>query len=220
MKDEGLDKGLIQQFETSDKRKGNKYGFRKMFWKYLGEKLNVPFYDACCATANGSSEDLQILPLRYNSTDGVLERFNGTAWIEVSPSELTLDVLNASSENYITSAPLVMNRTGVTVDVTAVVTADQLTGGLFTSTSAAAVSLTLPTATLAATALGAARGTTFDFIVDNGVGADTVTVVAGSGMTASSALTGGTTLTVATGVVGQFRLYFQSGTTAKLSRIA
>jgi len=45
MKDEGLDRGLVQKFETSDRRsKDHFYGFRKMFWKYLN-KLNVPFFD-------------------------------------------------------------------------------------------------------------------------------------------------------------------------------
>ena len=48
MKDEGIDKGLVQKFDTSDRMgKGHYYGFRKMFWKYLN-KLNVGFYDPCC----------------------------------------------------------------------------------------------------------------------------------------------------------------------------
>lgn len=52
MKDEGLDRGLVQKFDTSDKRtKDHFYGFRKMFWKYLN-KLNVPFYDPCCPEAS------------------------------------------------------------------------------------------------------------------------------------------------------------------------
>src|SRR5690349_14355821 len=52
MKDEGILKGYVKQFETSDRNNGGVfYGFRKMFWKYL-TKLNVPFYDPCCAEAS------------------------------------------------------------------------------------------------------------------------------------------------------------------------
>lgn len=52
MKDKGLNRGLVQQFDTSDKRqKGAFYGFRKMFWEYLN-KLNVGFYDPCCPEAS------------------------------------------------------------------------------------------------------------------------------------------------------------------------
>lgn len=52
MRDYGLNKGLVQQFDTSDRRaKGAFYGFRKMFWHYLN-KLGVPFYDPCCPEAS------------------------------------------------------------------------------------------------------------------------------------------------------------------------
>ncbi len=52
MKDYGINKGLIQEFQTSDRRsKGAFYGFRKMFWHYLNI-LGVPFYDPCCPTAS------------------------------------------------------------------------------------------------------------------------------------------------------------------------
>lgn len=105
-------------------------------------------------------------------------------------------------------------------DTTGLAIATEIVGGVITSTSAAAVSLTLPTVAAIVAATSATRGTVIDFSVDNGVGANTVTVIVGTGMTASSAITGGTVLTVASGVVGQFRLYIQSGTTAKLSRVA
>lgn len=199
MKDKGLDLGLVQSFETSDRRKGNMWGFRKMFWTYLN-KLNVPFSDSCCDAATSGQ------PLRL--TEG-LEYFDATSK-EWTPFPAT-------------STPLPAARIpggSTAINVTADPTAANIVDGLITSTSAAAVAMTLPTVASIVAIIGSVRGTTLDFAIDNGVGANTITLTAGTGMTASSALTGGTTLTVASGVVGQFRLYIQSGTTAKLSRIA
>jgi hypothetical protein len=85
MKDKGIDKGLVQNFETSDKlNKGNKYGFRKMFWEYL-KKLNVPFSEQCCEAANVTDEDSnKILPVAY--VDGSLKFYNPEtkAWEDVA----------------------------------------------------------------------------------------------------------------------------------------
>ncbi len=115
-------------------------------------------------------------------------------------------------------APIVSNN-GTAVNVTGSISASALAGGLITSTSAAAVTATLPTATDFATEIGAARGTVFDFLVDNISGANTVTVAVNTGITAGTAvLTGSSTLTVGSGVVGAFRLIFTSATAAKLFR--
>lgn len=116
--------------------------------------------------------------------------------------------------------PIVQSRVAVAKNSTGSATAAELSGGLITSTSAAAVALTLPTATALATQIGAIRGTTFEFVVDNISGANTVTVTVASGITAVTAVvTGSDTLTVASGVAGMFRLYFTSTSAAKLSRI-
>jgi hypothetical protein len=109
------------------------------------------------------------------------------------------------------------------VNATATISAAELAKGYVTSTSAAATSITLPTATQLATQLGATKGTIFTFYVDNTAGANTVTVVVGSGIVAASALTGGTTLTVsasATVGIGTFQIVFSSATAGVLSRIA
>jgi len=84
------------------------------------------------------------------------------------------------------------------------------------------VSLTTPTATaIAALIPGVAQGTTFDLIIDNSAGANTVTMVLGSGITVTTpVITGGATLTVGTvNKVGLFRFYFTSATTANVFRI-
>lgn len=120
------------------------------------------------------------------------------------------------------SKPIIRQAgTAKAVNTTGAVTAAELAGGLITSTSAAAVSVTLPTAALLATQLSAVRGTQFEFIVDNSVGANTVTVVVALGITVgTTALTGGDSLTISTAQsVGVFRLVFTSATTAILRRV-
>lgn len=107
------------------------------------------------------------------------------------------------------------------LDVTGTLTAAQVFGGIVASLSAAAVSATLPLATDLVALLGAKQGTQLDFTVDNSAGANTVTVVVNTGITAATAvITGGATLTVASGKVGFFRLYFISTTAAILYRLA
>lgn len=112
-------------------------------------------------------------------------------------------------------------RTAAPINSTATATATQVATGYITSTSASATSITLPSATLLASALGVTGGgAIFDLIVDNSAGANTVTVVASGTITAASAvLTGGATLTVASGATGLFRIYFSSTTVAKIYRM-
>lgn len=230
MKDFGLDKGLVQKFDTSDKRyKGNKWGFRKMFWDYL-KKLNVPFYDACCEEAGIPLSPVAFGegPVYFNTSTGEWTAFpddtsletltvNGTGTFD----EVDTEYLGGNSTLSIISNPILSEGAGAAYNVTATADADDVVAGLLTSTSAAAVDLTLPTATdLAAAANGAGQGTNFTFFVDNSAGSNTVTVTVNTGITAITAVvTGSATLTVAAGAVGMFRIYFINGTTAKLSRV-
>lgn len=112
-----------------------------------------------------------------------------------------------------------LKRKALAVNATATLTAAQVSNGLITSTSAAATSITLPTATILADQLQAKRGNDFSLIIDNSAGASTVTLVVNTGITAITAvITGGATLTVASGTVAYFRIYFTSITTAKIAR--
>lgn len=218
IKDKGIDAGLVQEFDTTAKKGYGKrfWGFRKMFWDYLN-KLSVPFYDPCCATANGSTEDVSFFPVRFNATSGVTERFDGTNWVATTVGSLSA----ATAGGAITlSNNTVQKRSATAVNATATTTAAAIVGGLITSTSAAAVALTLPLATDLATAIGAAQGTSVDFMVDNSAGANTVTVTPNTGITAVTAvITGGATLTVASGAVGTFRIFYTSATVAKIARL-
>lgn len=79
MKDSGLNKGLVQKFDTNDRREqGAFFGFRKMFWDYLN-KLNVAFFDPCCSTATGDDKQ----PVAWDASLGEFVRFNGTDWVPV-----------------------------------------------------------------------------------------------------------------------------------------
>ena len=97
MKIQGIDKGLILEFDTSnrDKRGWAKrvFDWRKMFWNYLN-KLNVPFYDRCCVDSSDNPS-----PVRYNTTAGSLQYFNGTSWVAAAG----LGAISTSPQNNITA---------------------------------------------------------------------------------------------------------------------
>jgi hypothetical protein len=131
--------------------------------------------------------------------------------------------------NVITSRAVVEKHTSAAVNTTATATVAQMLSGYITSTSAATVSVTLPTATNMATALNSAgAGTTFDFYVDNTAGSNTVTVAVGSGIVVAKQTGTGLTgddqlLTVAASAtvgVGHFQLVFTSTSAAVLFRIS
>ncbi len=114
------------------------------------------------------------------------------------------------------------NPTLSAINATGTATAAQIVSGYITSTTSAAVSITLPTATQIATEIGGtvARGTSLYFTIDNS-GANSVTVVMGSGITLSTDV-----WSTASGMqnnvvldssdIGLFRIVFLSGTTAKI----
>ncbi len=114
----------------------------------------------------------------------------------------------------------ILKPTAAAINSTGAATAAQIAGGLITSTSAAATAITTPTATAIAAVIGAARGTSFELVIDNSVGADTVTLTLdGSIVVETAVITGGDTLTIASGKVGIFKIYFISGVAAIISRI-
>ena len=112
------------------------------------------------------------------------------------------------------------------INVTGTATAAQVADGYITSTSAAPVTITLPTGTALGTAIGASRGTVLDLFVDNTAGADVVTVAASTNAVLSSAGvdTAGSfgDLTIAAGATGlaRFTLMFSSATAYTFTRTA
>lgn len=120
----------------------------------------------------------------------------------------------------------VTTHTPTAVNSTATLTAAQVATGYITSTSAAAVTMTLPTGTLLGAALGAVQGTIFNLYIDNTAGANTVTLaVAVNGIKSDAANTTAASfgqLTVVSGVTGQgcFTLMFSSATAYTFTRTA
>ena len=112
------------------------------------------------------------------------------------------------------------------INATGTATAAQVATGYITSTSAAAVAITMPTGTLLGGALGATQGTTFDLYVDNTAGANTVTmVVAVNGILSSAAVDSAASfgdLTIASGVTGlaRYTIMFSSPTAYVFTRTA
>lgn len=116
--------------------------------------------------------------------------------------------------------------TKAAINITGTATAANVVTGYITSTSAATVTITLPTGTLLGAALGATQGTTLDLYVDNTAGANVVTMaVAVNGIKSDAANTTAASfgqLTIAAGVtgLGRFTIMFSSPTAYVFTRTA
>jgi hypothetical protein len=112
------------------------------------------------------------------------------------------------------------------VNTTGTATAAQVADGYITSTSAAPVTITLPTGTDLGTAIGASRGTVLDLFVDNTAGASTVTIAVNTNAILSTAATDTAgsfgDLTIAAGATGlaRYTLMFSSATAYTFTRTA
>lgn len=139
--------------------------------------------------------------------------------------DATTDTLTVGATTTFSTA-VIQKNVGSAINATAVATAAQVKGGLITSTSAAAVTITLPTGTDLGAALGATQGTVFDLVIDNTAGANTVTIAVGANNIQSAWSVyqdvGGATLDVVSGVTGTavFRFVFSSATACTFCRIA
>jgi hemolysin activation/secretion protein len=112
------------------------------------------------------------------------------------------------------------------INATATATAAQVATGYITSTSAAATAITLPTGTLLGAALNAVQGTTFDLLIDNTAGANSVSIVAAvNGILSTAGVDSAASfgdLTVAAGVtgLGRYTIMFSSATAYVFTRTA
>ena len=129
------------------------------------------------------------------------------------------------SGNVITNGNVIIsNPTNAAINTTATATAANILTGYITSTTVAAVNITLPTASAIATAIGGtvANGTSLEFSVYNSGTTNAVTLVVGTGITVQTTpvITGSNSLVIAAAAkMGHFRLVFTSATTAMLFRI-
>ncbi len=142
-------------------------------------------------------------------------------------STLSVTGLATFSGGTNTTGTSVRTYSPVAVNSTATLTAAQVAAGYITSTSAASVTMTLPTGTLLGTQVNASQGTTLELFIDNTAGANTVTIaVATNGILSAAAVAGSTAnfglLTVPSGVtgIGRFTIVFSSATAYVFSRTA
>ena len=141
--------------------------------------------------------------------------------VDTAPSLNVLTTLTVAGLSSFGSGILFKPAATVAINSSATIASGDMTKGYFTSTSAAATTITLRTATQLATELGVTGTGVYRFIVDNSAGANTVTVAVATGVTVgTTALTGGDSLTVSTAqAVAEFELVFKSATTATLRRV-
>jgi len=176
-------------------------------------RKRIPLYTDATPTSN--------YILVGNGTDFTLTAPTGTgspveaASPTLSGTPLTTTAAVGTNSTQIASTAYVIQhllttRTTQAINATATATAAQMAGGYITSTSAAATTITFQTATAFATQLGAAAGTTFDLYIDNTAGANTVTIVLGTGMTGVNS----PSLTVSTGASGIALYHFTFSSTS------
>ena len=117
-----------------------------------------------------------------------------------------------------------LNPTLVAINTSATATADHIVSGYITSSTAAAVTITLPTAAQIATSIGGtvSQGTSFEFSVENTGTTNAVTLAVGTGISVQMTpiITGSNNLIItAANNIGRFRLVFTTSSTAMLFRI-
>jgi len=170
------------------------------------------FLDNRVVKASKSVESLKKLKDLFNLNDligKVAPAFTATNTIALSEVTASTSTGVKTDKVLAKNGIVVTNATPVAANATATITAATVVSGFIKSTSAAATSLTLPSASSIWTALGsAATGASFEFVVDNSAGASTVTLVLPVTIAVvTPVITGGDTLTVSTAnKVGVFKL--------------
>ena len=167
------------------------------------------------------------LRLQYNAADGDNIEVNGVWYKYVAASTAADNGTTIVRPKYKTSGRWIRmvddkHFLKAANTETATLTVAQVLGGVITTTSAAATTLTLPAAADVAAAIpDIAAGACFDLIIDNSGGASTVTLAVATGFTVSTpAITGGAALTVSTAnAVGCFRFFWTSASAAKIYRL-
>ena len=137
----------------------------------------------------------------------------------------TIQLGNTSVTAITTSGNFInLNPTLVAINTSATATAANIVSGYITSSTAAAVTITLPTAAQIATSIGGtvSQGTSFEFSVENTGTTNAVTLAVGTGISVQMTpiITGSNNLIItAANNIGRFRLVFTSGMYAMLFRI-
>ena len=172
--------------------------------------------------------DADMALAKFGHLNDIVDAYN-TLDTAVTAISSTTGALKANSITEYTAAAgvtingaLELKKTSSSTKSTAVtLTAAEVATGLIIWTGGS-LTLTLPTAANLATQLNATKGTVFEFVVDNSGGSGTVTIAASASILYASAVTGGTTTTLANSAtvgVGGWRITFISTTAAVISRL-
>lgn len=170
------------------------------------------FLDSRVVKASKSIESLKKLKDLFNLNElvgKVAPAFTDTDTIALSVIDAKSTTGVKTDKVLAKNGVVVTNATPVAANATATIVAATVASGYIKSTSAAATALTLPSASSIWTALGsAAVGATFDFVVDNSAGANTVTIVLPASISViTPEIIGSDVLTVSVAnLVGVFRL--------------
>jgi hypothetical protein len=167
--------------------------------------------------------------ISINATTGAVtvDATFGTATSVTTLAATTVTATNLTATNLVFTDQ--NHPTTAAINATATATAAEVATGYITTTSASAVTITLPTGTDLGTAIGATKGTVLDLYIDNtaSTSSGVVTIaVATNGILSAAAAAGSGAgaglLTVPIGVtgIGCFRIMFSSATAYVFSRIA
>ena len=153
--------------------------------------------------------------------EGVVTSYSGTTLVissDLAVSSGTITTWNIGIAGNPGVVAINRNTTPSAIDTTGTASAAAMASGYITSTSAAAVSITTPTAAAIIAQLGgsAGKGTSYELVVDNSAGANTVTLVLDGSITVLNS----NSLAVTTAnAVGIFKIIFTGATTAVIARI-
>lgn len=103
MKDLGILKGLVQEYDTNDKKgKFSFFSLRKMTRDFL-KKLNVSFFDPCCPELSGG-----FLP--WNVPTGAEQLLIGEGAILLTSFNTAIETQGAETNNFVLGAGIKMGQ--------------------------------------------------------------------------------------------------------------
>ena len=179
----------------------------------LGKNLNI-----CIGlAAGGSSSGQQAVEHSIAIGNSARTTKNFQTYIGQGPN-----AVSAVPTEMVLRGTIINNVGKINKNSSTTLTADECLSGVIASTSVSAVTLTLPLAADLIAVLNAGmQGTTFDLVIDNSTGANSVTITPSATITAiTSPFTITNPMIVTTAQkVGCFKFYFTSDTTAIVARV-
>ncbi len=214
--------GYQALFNNTTGNENNAFGVDALYANTIGNQNAAYGNGALIGNITGSHNTA--IGFSADVASGALTNATAVGYGAIVAADNTIQLGNTSVTNVKTKGNLInINPAVVAINTTATATAADIITGYIASTTAAAVNITLPTATDISTALGSSvgQGTSFEFSVENTGGSNSVTLVAGTGITVHAPIISGTDnlIITPTNAIGRFRLVFTSTSAAKIFRI-